>query len=105
VHVLVKVHHLESIELVGDFLNLFFLAGLNCLHALSIPLDVGSGSFLVLSTSFDCATGELAIMDVLNSVVAQRAGLDSCSAHVEELYSFTIRTTSVVSSNICEVVG
>jgi hypothetical protein len=81
VHVLVEVHHLEAIELIGDFLDLLFLSRLDSLNAWSVPLYVCPGSFLVLSASFDRAAGELAIVDVLNPVMAHRASLDLGSVH------------------------
>lgn len=36
-HVLIEVHHLESVELVGDSLDLVFLARLHSLNAFGIP--------------------------------------------------------------------
>jgi hypothetical protein len=52
--VLVEVHHLKSIELVGDFLNLLLLPRLDDLHALCIPSVFSDHiriSFLVLPTT------------------------------------------------------
>jgi hypothetical protein len=41
--VLVEVHHLESLELIGDFLDLVLLARLDYFHALGVPFDVLTG--------------------------------------------------------------
>lgn len=38
VHMLVEVHHLESVELIGHCLDLLLLALLDILDALSIPV-------------------------------------------------------------------
>lgn len=37
VHVLVEVHHLEAVELCGDFFDLFGLPGLDHFDAFGIP--------------------------------------------------------------------
>lgn len=37
--VFVEVHHLKAIELVGDLLDLFFLAWLLDLHPLGVPVQ------------------------------------------------------------------
>jgi len=38
--VLIEVHHLEAVELVGDFLDLLLLTGLDNFHAWSIPIPL-----------------------------------------------------------------
>jgi hypothetical protein len=80
-HVLVEVHHLKAIELVRNFLDLLFLARLDCLNTWSIPLDVCAWSFLVLSTSLNSTTCNFAIVDVLNSMLAHWACFNFCSVH------------------------
>src|SRR5689334_12527429 len=82
VHVFVEVHHLEAVELVCNFLNLFLFSRLNNLDTWSIPLDVCARSFLVLSACFNCAAGNLAIVYILNSMMAHRASFNLRSAHL-----------------------
>jgi hypothetical protein len=82
VHMLVEIHHLKTIELVGDLLYQLFLSWLYRFYARSVPLDVRAWRFLVLSTSLDCAAGDLAIVDGLNPMVAYGAGFDLSFAHV-----------------------
>jgi len=38
--VFIEVHHLKSIELVGNFLDLLLLSWLDDLHALGVPSGV-----------------------------------------------------------------
>lgn len=47
VHVLIKVHHLEAIELVRDLLDLFLLSRLNDFDTLCIPVLPLSDYFLI----------------------------------------------------------
>jgi len=95
VHVLVEIHHLKTIELVRHVLDLFLLAGLDGFDAWSVPFDVYPRGFLILSAGFDGATGNLAIVDVLNSVVPHGACFDPCPVHLESGYccfsSLTLR--------------
>jgi hypothetical protein len=83
VHVLVKVHHLETVELIRDFLDLFLLARLDNLYALSIPLDILARCGLVLATSLNGAAGNLSIVDVRDLVVRDGTGYDVDFAHGE----------------------
>lgn len=83
-HMFVEVHHLEAIELIRDRLDLLYLIGWRILNAFRIPLDVCSGRFLVLPTSFDCATRDFSIVDVFNLVVAHRACYNLGAVHVEK---------------------
>lgn len=83
VHVLVEVHHLKSIELVRNLLDLLLLARLDDLHTLSIPFDVLSRRWFVLATSLDSAAGDLSIVDVSDLVVADRTGNNLGVAHDE----------------------
>jgi len=59
VMVLIEVHHLEAIELVRHFLDLFLLARLNDLHAWSIP------SFLSFEFHF---RGNVVPLDIVSHV-------------------------------------
>lgn len=81
-HMLVKIHHLETIELIRHLLDLLRLALLNLFHARGIPLDVGSWGFLVQSARLDGSARHLAIVDVLDPVVAHGTCFNSCSAHL-----------------------
>jgi hypothetical protein len=44
--VLVEVHHLEAVELVGDFLDLLCLTGLDDFYAGGVPVSLSSAAFL-----------------------------------------------------------
>jgi hypothetical protein len=67
--VLIKVHHLEAVELIRDFLDLLLLARLDNLYAFGIPFDILTWSGLVLTTSLDSTAGNLSIVDVRNPMV------------------------------------
>jgi hypothetical protein len=82
VHVLVEVHHLETVELIGHCLDLLFLAWLNHFDTRRIPFDVCTRCFLVLTTSFDCAAGDFSVVYVLDLMVAHGACCDFRSIHV-----------------------
>jgi hypothetical protein len=82
-HMLIKVHHLEPIELSRHLLNLLFFVIRDIFNTGRIPFDVCSGSFFVLPTSFDGTAGYLAVMNVLNLMVAHGACFDLGSTHVD----------------------
>jgi len=84
-HMLIEVHHLETIELSRNLLDLLLLIVWNVLNTRRIPLDVFTSSLLVLSTSFDRTTRYFAVVDVLNSVVPHGACFDLGSTHADEL--------------------
>jgi hypothetical protein len=83
-HVLIEVHHLETIELSGNLLDFLFLIVWDILNTWRIPFDVCARGLLVLPTSPDSAARYLAVVDVLNLVVAHGACVDLSSAHVVE---------------------
>ena len=77
----VEVHHLESIELIGDSLNFFHFTWLDDLNLWIIPLDITSRSQLVLTTRFDGATGYLSIVNVFDPVMSGWTSEGLCAAH------------------------
>jgi hypothetical protein len=82
VHMFIEIHHLETIELVGDLLYQLFLPWLDRFYAWGVPFDVRAWRFLVLSARLDCAAGHLAIVYVLNPKVAYGAGFHLSFAHI-----------------------
>jgi len=91
-HMLIEVHHLETIELSRNLLDLLLLIVWNVLNTWRIPFDVFTSSLLVLPTSFDGAARYFAIVDILNSVVPHRACFDLSSTHADELLVMCVGT-------------
>lgn len=83
---LVEVHHLEAVELIGNFFDLLLLTRLNILHIFSIPSDVLPRRRFVLTTSLHGTAGDLSIVDVCNLVVRDRTSYNLYIAHGDEYF-------------------
>jgi hypothetical protein len=90
-HVLVEVHHLESIELIADFLDLLLLAWLDGFNTFRVPFDVCTRCFLALSACLYGTAGDLSIMDVFDPVVAHGACCDLRAVHLVIVFNEVMR--------------
>lgn len=86
-HVLVKVHHLETIKLIRHLFYLLLLARLDDLDSRRVPFDVRAWSRLVLAARLDGAAGNLAVVDVLDAVMTCWTGHD-LSCHCERFVPY-----------------
>lgn len=69
-HMFIKIHHLEPIKLIGNRLDLLLFILWNRFDARCIPFYICARSFFVLAAGFYGATGDGAVVDVLDSVGA-----------------------------------
>lgn len=109
-HVLVEIHHLESIELIRSFLYLLRLPIRYNFNTFSIPFDILPWSWRVLATSSDCSVSNLTTTDVLDLVMPSRASSRFLSVHgwrsqgVEYCKRSTRRQACSPFSIVCRIV-